>query len=115
MDNLGIAKVSVELYTGALPNMNKLTSHYDFDISAFNWDAIKSSNLFTPLFLEQVADANGGFAAIMPSKRKWYINNFMNGSKNLTSANVGGLPFITWAPLAKVFGSFADKIKDYNT
>jgi len=110
MKNLGIANVQVNLYD-ELPLIDRTYTRYNFDISAFQWDAICSSNLFRPLLLDQIQDNNYGFSAILPAIRKLYIDNYMSTSvpANMSS---GSLPYITFTPLTEVTGAFKDKIAD---
>jgi hypothetical protein len=77
-----------------------------FDIGAQNWDVIHKSPLFDSVLVEEVHDDNGGFAAIFPSKRKWYIDNYMDGSPSLTcvtanasATSIAPKPYITWKPI----------------
>lgn len=118
MKNYTIAKVFVNIYD-LLPYINKNYKRYDFDITAFSWKAISSSNIFPPILLEQVEDNNQGFAAIFPSKRKYAINNYI--TRDLTTwtapTSIGSLPYIVWNPLrdVEVSGAFKDKLPTTGT
>jgi hypothetical protein len=93
-----------------------------FDIGAQNWDVLHKSPLFDSVLVEEVHDDNGGFAAIFPSKRKWYIDNYMDGSPSLTcvtanasATSIAPKPYITWKPIDSsiITGVFKNVAKDY--
>ena len=107
MKNLGIAGVEVKLLS-YLPGVGTNGQKYNFDVGAFNWNLIQSSQIFYPLLTEHVEDSNGAFAACFPSKRKWTIDNYMKGGAGATTATAK-TPYVTWTPLAsdKLTGNFA--------
>lgn len=100
MKNLGIAKVKVSLCTTA-PKVAAQTNIYNFDVTAHSWNAINTSPIFSPLLTEVIYDANVGFAALHPSKRKYMIDNYMDGTTGMSAAASGTevKPFISWKPL----------------
>jgi len=79
MENLGKANVQVQISDGLI-GINKEPTKYNFDISAWNWQAITSSGAFYPLLTDHVADDNEGFAALFPSRRKFYVDNYLMNS-----------------------------------
>ena len=110
MKNLGIAQVNVQI-SDFLPNIDKNAKKKVFDISAYNWKVLNESPLFPALLAEQIQDENDSFAVILPSKRKAYIDNFMDGSSQL-SCNPNN--YITWKPTMVVKGSFNKILPDYD-
>lgn len=93
MNNLGIAKVKVQLYNSA-PKIDKGWAGFHFDITAHDWNVIKSSPVYYPLLIEEIHDENFGFAALHPSKRKMMVDNFMAGTIPPQTGNA-----ITWTPI----------------
>jgi len=80
MYNLGKANIFVELLNG-LPGVFSDHSKNEFEISAHDWNTIKTSPFFPPMLIEQVQASDDSFAACYPSKRKLYINNYMKDEK----------------------------------
>lgn len=117
MQDLGIAAVVVRHLSG-LPGQRKDAKIYDFDVSAFNWEAIASSPYLKPLLMEAIIDDNAGFAVCHPSKRKFWIDNFIVKKYGATPS--GDTPSISWTAITKDYLSgsgvssiFADIIKDF--
>lgn len=104
MKNLGKANVYVEILDG-LPGINKDSTKYNFDVTAYNWNIIKNSHFFNPLLTEQVSDEMDQFAAMFPQRRKRYIDNFLRGSAQFEAAEAeagasdDSLPFISFTPI----------------
>lgn len=98
MDNLGKANVEVILSDG-LPGINKEPTKYNMDVSAFNWGAMKKSPFFYPLLTEQILDKDGQFAALLPERRQFYVDNFLSGSSLSSTATSSSLPYINFLPI----------------
>jgi hypothetical protein len=74
--NLGIANVKVQI--GDNPPYITQNQRYSFDIGAYQWSTFSKSSLFYPLLTEVALDEEGAsFGACFPSKRKFYLNNFI--------------------------------------
>ena len=113
MKNFGIAQVKVELLNG-LPNVAPLWKKYNFDVGAFDWNAINNSPVFKPVLVEEVHDQEGGFAALFPSRRVFPIDNFMSVGEAAQGVTASSAPYITWTPVdaAGIQGAFNDIIND---
>lgn len=94
MENLGIATPRVKLLP-KLPNVNAYVTKTNFESSAYAWQSLQNSPFFTPLLMEYVADPDGGFAALHPSKRIYWINNFLADGDAIKSYD-GTDPIISW-------------------
>lgn len=110
MKNLGIAQAEVIIH-GYLAGIGTNGRKYNFDVGAFNWNMIQSSQLFYPLLTEYVQDSSDSFSACFPSKRKWTIDNFMKDSQ--TGAKPTS-PNITWTPIEQS-GSLVGNFKSTAT
>lgn len=78
MNNLGVAQVKVLLSDqGSIPNITNQSTKYNFDISAYDYELMQNSPIFHPFLMENVKDPMGTFAACFPSKRKYYIDNYV--------------------------------------
>jgi len=97
MLNLGKATPRVIL-SDFLPYVNKNRTLHNFDITAHSWKIIQNSPYFSPLLAENVVDPLGSFSAIHPSKRKEYVDNYMQNGDGTTSAP-SGTPYILWKAL----------------
>jgi len=94
MGNLGKAHVRVSIYN-RLPHIDMEASKFNFDITAYNWRSIQNSPFLPPLLTEQVSDDLDSFAACFPSKRKYYVNNFLSfGDGTSNAPSVPTDPFI---------------------
>ena len=88
--NFGIAGVKVRLGDG-LPYINTNPVRVNFDISASSYEIIMNSPLLPPLLTEQAMDSGDTFSAMFPSKRKYYIDNFLSQSSEETEYKKKGL------------------------
>lgn len=76
IQNLGIANVKVQI--GDKPPFITQNQRYSFDVGAYQWSTFTKSSLFYPLLTEVALDEeSGSFGACFPSKRKFYLNNFI--------------------------------------
>jgi hypothetical protein len=123
MKNLGIASVEVR-YSTTLPNIDPSPVKIDWDVSAHNWDQIKTCPKLSPIFCEYIESPDGAFSAIFPAKRKYYVNNYIMGASSSGSSpstsSTGGdsgsppvvpstVPSIVWTPVNNAeAGSQAD-------
>lgn len=94
MENLGIASPKVELLA-KLPNVGEFVNVSNFESSAHGWDGLQNSPFFSPLLAESVIDPAGTLAAIMPSKRIFWLNNYLSDSGAEVSSD---FPSIEWTP-----------------
>ena len=103
MENLGKANVQVEISDG-LPGINKEPTKYNFDVTAWNWRNIQNSPFFYPLLTEQISDGDEQFAALYPSRRKFYVDNYLTGTDTLKAVRASEstlpLPYIVFTPVA---------------
>lgn len=91
-NNKGIAAVKVKILNRA-PNITKMMK-YNFDTGAFAWDQYSRSPFFYPLLTEHIQDGDS-FSAMYPSKRIWYVNNFLEGED--AALSYGGTdPYVLW-------------------
>ena len=98
MENIGKAGVSAWVgATNRLSLINKEPLKFNFDVSAWNWSSIQSYN-FTPLLTERIYDDDEGFAALIPSRRQFYINNFLDGTSELVGLVNSRTPYTVWKP-----------------
>jgi len=78
--NLGIPYLKIELYdglkcgTGAISKTKNVNLTIDCDASS--WDLL-TSGVFPPIFCEQIKDADGNLAAIIPLRRTMMVNNLL--------------------------------------
>lgn len=105
VENLGIAKIQSKMYSSA-PNLVLDPKKYNFDISAYNHDVIMNSAFIKPLLSEYVEDPNGTFAVIFPSKRKYYVDNYLDNG-----VATSGAGRILWTPLAIAPDGIPDDIR----
>ncbi len=100
MDNIGKASVRVGILNG-LPGINKEPTKYNFDISAWNWQSMQASPFFPPLLTEQITEEGGSFAALLPERRKFYVDNFLKGTQAYANAQAGDseIPYIAFKPV----------------
>ena len=98
MQNLGIAQVTASLIDGGLPYIGKDQKMFGFDISAFNWSVYEKSSYFPPVFVENIADDSGTFAACCLAKRKVFVNNFIKKKDGSSGAQTGE---VTWTAIEK--------------
>lgn len=105
--NLGIANVKVELYSDP-PHIVKNAKKYNFDVSAYNWKEIQNSSYMTPFLAEYVEDDTGTFAAIHPSKRKNYVDNYLKSNTNIKPEDELGK--VMWEVMDKPFDGIATTI-----
>ena len=97
MKNLGIASPRVALLA-KLPNIGEFVTVSNFESSAHNWDTLQNSPFFAPLLADCVIDPAGTLAAIMPSRRVFWLNNYLKDS-DLTSYTLDpSIPSIAWTP-----------------
>ena len=96
--NLGTANVNVKILD-ALPNVDDSKSIF-FDITARSFDKKGISKNLPPTNLELVEDDS--FAAVFPSKRKMFANNFLKNSKThidaLNATDLNDKLLIDWTP-----------------
>jgi len=108
MNNLGKANIKVELLN-TLMGIEKQVYRYNLDLTASQWEAFNNSPYFKPLLTEYIADEDGSFAAIFPTKRKFYVNNFMKYSDGTTNAGTSPVnPYIVWTAISDKKGVVAD-------
>ena len=94
MENLGKAHVKVTIYD-SLPYIDMEASKFNFDVSAHSWRSLQKSPFFPPLLTEQVSDDSNAFAACFPSKRKYYIDNFLSlGNRTSNAPSEPDAPYI---------------------
>jgi len=74
--NFGLATPRVRILT-ELPRIVRKAQSYNFDVSAFQWDAINNSPFLSPLLTENVVNPEKTFAACFPSKRKFFVDNML--------------------------------------
>ena len=99
-NNLGNATPQVRILS-SLPNVKKDVEVFNFDVSAFSWQAFQTSPFFPPLLMEYIETPEHTIGAIYPSKRKFFINNYLEGTDvtdSSGSTNAG--PYITWRPIS---------------
>jgi len=99
MENVGKADIEVVILN-SLPGIETAPTKYNFDITAFSWPAIKDSPFFYPIFTEQIIYEGDKFGALMPLRRKYYVDNFIKGSKALENVPEGA-KFISFEPCEK--------------
>lgn len=99
MLNLGKARVKAELYN-SLPNITKDRFFFDFDISAHSWNILSVSPYFPPLLTENIVDETEDFSVCFPSKRKYYIDNYITDGSGQSIADLSAMknPYILWTP-----------------
>lgn len=118
--NLKIATPKVEFLSN-LPNIGDYVQKTTFDITAYNWNQMQNSPYFCPTLLDCTMDMEQTIAAIHPSKRKYWIPNYLAGvpdgalaaASNPASATSSCvMPFITWTPIteSKALGTIMEKI-----
>lgn len=111
MNNLGKASVTIEILN-TLPGIDKVVTQYNFEVSAYNYDSIINSAYFIPLLVEQIKDEAETFAVCYPSKRKAYIDNYIE-NKDGSAAPVNNLfPYITFKAVDTQQGVVKDIIID---
>jgi hypothetical protein len=74
--NYGIATPRVRFYS-KLPRVVRKPQSFNFDVSAYQWNAINNSPFLSPLLTEHVVNPEKTFAVCFPSKRKYYVNNML--------------------------------------
>lgn len=118
MNNLGKANVKVEI-APSLIHIDTEASKYNFDVTAYQWDTIQNSPFLSPFCVENIVDPLDSFAAIFPSKRVNYIDNFISysgGSNNAGTTPV--LPYILWTAIDETKGivkdTFSPSVTDQN-
>jgi len=114
MENLGIATPKVKLLP-RLPNVGSFVTKVNFDSNAHNWSSLLNSPFFEPFLIESVIDPAGTIAALMPSKRVFWVNNYLEG--NPASQADGSDLKITWTQLdeaAAVDSIMENIIPDFN-
>ena len=94
MENLGIASPKVELLA-RLPNIGEFVNVSNFESSAHAWNTLNNSPFFSPFMAESVVDPAGTLAAIMPSRRIFWLDNHLRDSDGIIS---GDSPSIEWTP-----------------
>jgi hypothetical protein len=108
--NLGEARVKVEVLN-ELPYVTKDAKRYQFDVNASVWSKLKQSQHFPPFLAEYISDnaddAQASFGAILPARRKYYVDNYLS-----TSAPAGSKNVITWKPTTARFGIVYDIVKE---
>jgi hypothetical protein len=77
--NFGLATPRVRILS-ELPKIVKAPQTFNFDISAFQWNAINNSPFLSPLLTENVINPEKTFAFCFPSKRKFFVNNQLKHS-----------------------------------
>ena len=100
--NYGVAGVKVSILD-ALPNINTNPRMSSFDISAAAFDGLKRSPYFLPIFAEAIVDET--FSAMMPVKRKYFVDNFIADSTGLSDfkkTNPNENAYITWKSTKKL-------------
>jgi len=112
MNNLGKATVKAEILNG-LSGIDKQATIYNFDVTAYQYDIMAQSPFLVPLFVERIADDMDNFAALFPSRRLEYIDNYIkyNDGTFLPPArtSTGGLPYIVWTATSNKTGAVADE------
>jgi len=109
--NLGKAKVKVELLN-TLPYVTKDAFKYDFDISAHQWGMLQVSPQVPPQLLDCTTDEYG-FAVIYPTKRKYYIDNYITDKDGQTLSNIDtSKPYILFKPISNADGLMLDMIEE---
>jgi len=114
MENLGVASPTVKLLSN-LPNVGAWMTKTNFESSAHNWDSLKNSPFFQPLLIESVISSDDTFAALHPSKRIKWVDNFYSsdGGEDATP----DVPKIRWKSIGveASVGSIMEKIlPDYD-
>ena len=79
MKNYGKVDCLVEV-GDRLPFLKRENRIINFELSARMWEhIIKMSKYFKPLLMEHLEDDNSAVEALYPAKRKYYINNYIEG------------------------------------
>jgi len=102
MQNLGTARVNATIISGGLPCIGRESKSFNFDISAFNWPAVKNSNEFPPVLIENIINEANAFAVCHLAKRRHFIDNYINKGTESTETTEGTAstdPSITWTPI----------------
>jgi len=101
MDNLGKAdaKIAILRY---LPGIDKSRQKFNFDISAFDWETLSKSPLLSPLLVESIIEDDNSFAVLFPSKRKYYIDNYIETTSDSTSDSTSGDISTVDTPLTQI-------------
>jgi hypothetical protein len=97
MNNLGKANVKVELYD-YLPGIDSNAIKYNFDVSAWQWNTMQNSPYFPPFLAEHIESPDSTLAAVFPSKRKKYIDNYINYTGTTDRVISTTKPYILWTP-----------------
>ena len=110
MENLGIATPKVNLLP-ELPRIGNFITKTNFDSGAHSWASMQNSTFFTPLLTEAIIDPAGTFAALHPSKRIYWTDNYLSGGGSFPEDT----PYITWTPTKDTEKTIMDKIyKDFD-
>ena len=109
--NLGKAYVRATI-SAKLPGVSRYIQKHTFDISANNFELLANSSFFPPLLAECVKANDESFAAIYPSKRKVYVNNYVSGASGSPIADDGSS--VIWKPIGSTDdqGFFSQLVKD---
>ena len=106
--NFGLASPRVRLLS-KLPRVVRKTQAYNFDVTAFQWNAINNSPFLSPLLTENVINPERTFAVCFPSKRKFFVDNMLfydnpatgqSGTLSSSGSNKSGFPVTTNATLS---------------
>jgi len=96
--NYGVATPKVELLSG-LPHVLQYASSHQFDVRAESWPTFYNSPFLSPLLTEYVADPVGGLYACHPSKRQYFINNYIDGGVSDSPPLERTGPYVLWNPV----------------
>jgi hypothetical protein len=91
--NYGLSTPRVRILE-QLPKVVRKPQSFNFDINAFQWNAINNSPFLSPLLTENVINPEKTFAFCYPSKRKFFVNNLLKHS----TGPVKSFPLPTPAP-----------------
>ena len=122
--NYGIARPGVNILEDSLPKITQKSQTYNFDVSAFQWNALNNSPFISPLLVEQVQSDEGTFAVCFPEKRKYFVHNTLDPSTSAlpatppgTESSLSGSGDITWTPVNNtgpaLVGYINDVISDF--
>ncbi len=109
--NLGTASPKVKVLA-KLPKVGGFITKTNFEASAHQWGSISNSMFFKPQLVEQTIDPEGSFAALHPSRRISWVDNYLNTEDNKSAEG------ILWTQLdgsASELGIMSKVIADYDS
>jgi hypothetical protein len=81
-----------------LPGIDSNATKYNFDVSAWQWNSMQNSPYFSPFLAEHIESPDSTLAAVFPSKRKKYIDNYINYTGTTNRVITTTKPYILWTP-----------------